>query len=287
VFDVDPDFPPAAWVAHWQELKERKAFTIETKHRMKSGEIFPVEVTLNYVEYEGAAYNFAFARDISDRKRAEEALQSANQKLEGAVAERTAELETTLAQLREELAERRRLEEKLQITQFSVDSSADVIFWVRVDGSFAYWNKAACDLLGYSSQDFGRLKAFDLNPEHQGAAWLAHWQELRQQGALRFETLLARKDGVKVPVEITANHFEFNGQEYNCGFVRDISERKQMDEELTKHREHLEELVEVRTAEIEKKKAEVERLNKLFVGRELRMIELKEKIRELEKKIGA
>ena len=52
---------------------------------------------------------------------------------------------------------------------------------------------------------------------------------------------------------------------------------------MEKHREHLEELVEERTAALEEKTAKIERLNKLFVGRELRMKELKEGIKELEK----
>ena len=40
-----------------------------------------------------------------------------------------------------------------------------------------------------------------------------------------------------------------------------------------------------RTAEIEEKTAKLERLNKLFVGRELRMKELKERIKELEGRV--
>lgn len=139
---------------------------------------------------------------------------------------------TRVATVIRDITERKRIEEKLQVTQFSVDSSADAIFWVRPDGSFSYANKAACELLGYSNQDFLRLKAFDLNPEHKGEAWSAHWQELRQQKFLRFETELASKDGLWIPVEITANHVELNGQEYNCGFVQDISERKKAESAL-------------------------------------------------------
>lgn len=48
----------------------------------------------------------------------------------------------------------------------------------------------------------------------------------------------------------------------------------------------LEELVKERTAELENKISEIKRINKLFVGRELRMVELKEKIKELEKKVN-
>ncbi|MDD5758201.1 MAG: PAS domain S-box protein [Desulfobulbaceae bacterium] len=65
--------------------------------------------------------------------------------------------------------------------------------------------------------------------------------------------------------------------------LHDLSPDRKIQEELERYREHLEELVGKRTAEVEVKNAELERLNKLFVGRELRMIELKERIKELEK----
>jgi PAS domain S-box-containing protein len=58
--------------------------------------------------------------------------------------------------------------------------------------------------------------------------------------------------------------------------AQDITDRNRAEEELQKYREHLEELVKERTAELE-------RLNKVFVGRELRMKELKNRIAELEK----
>jgi PAS domain S-box-containing protein len=59
-------------------------------------------------------------------------------------------------------------------------------------------------------------------------------------------------------------------------------ERKQAEEALRRLTEELEERVKDRTAELETKNTELARLNKLFIGRELRMVELKERIRELE-----
>jgi PAS domain S-box-containing protein len=60
-------------------------------------------------------------------------------------------------------------------------------------------------------------------------------------------------------------------------------ERKQAEDALRRHTEELDQCVKERTAELEAKNAELTRLNKIFVGRELRMVELKERIKELEK----
>ena len=61
----------------------------------------------------------------------------------------------------------------------------------------------------------------------------------------------------------------------------EITELKQAEEELIKYRKHLEELVKERTSELEDKNKKLERTNKAFVGRELRMKELKEEIEKV------
>ena len=72
-------------------------------------------------------------------------------------------------------------------------------------------------------------------------------------------------------------------QEQALQLENEIEERRVAQDELLKLNEELEQRVGQRTAELEEKNAELERLNRIFVGRELKMIELKEKIRELEK----
>jgi PAS domain S-box-containing protein len=71
---VDPNFPPQAWPKHWAEVKRRGSFTFESQHRTKGGELVAVEITVNYLEFEGREYNGAFVREITGRKRMEERL---------------------------------------------------------------------------------------------------------------------------------------------------------------------------------------------------------------------
>jgi len=62
----------------------------------------------------------------------------------------------------------------------------------------------------------------------------------------------------------------------------EIEKRQEAQEELERLNENLEERVRERTAELEEKNAELHKMNRLFVGRELKMVELKERIKELE-----
>ncbi|MCD6389231.1 MAG: PhnD/SsuA/transferrin family substrate-binding protein [Desulfobulbaceae bacterium] len=66
------------------------------------------------------------------------------------------------------------------------------------------------------------------------------------------------------------------------GTAQDITERKQAEVELEKYKNHLESLVKEQTAELEEKVAELERMNDLFVGREFRIKELRDRVKELE-----
>ena len=82
VHDIDPGFPEKVWPQHWEEIKKRGQFLLESRHKKKSGEVFPVEISINYMEFEGNEYNFAFARDISERKAAEEILKEGEARLQ-------------------------------------------------------------------------------------------------------------------------------------------------------------------------------------------------------------
>ena len=67
VIHIDPDATPEWWRDHWVALKQQKHFLAQTTHRRKDGTVFPIEVSINYFEYNGIGYNLAVVRDITER----------------------------------------------------------------------------------------------------------------------------------------------------------------------------------------------------------------------------
>ena len=79
--DFGPDFPPERWAAHWQELREKQRMSFEAGLRHKSGRLIPVELGLNWFEFDGREFNFVFVRDLTATRELEQQLRQA-QKLE-------------------------------------------------------------------------------------------------------------------------------------------------------------------------------------------------------------
>ena len=138
---------------------------------------------------------------------------------------------------------RKQEEQAQRMTQFALEHSGDAVWWLAPDGRFLRANLAATRMVGYSLEELQSLFAHDLNPAHPPAAWARHWAELRQNKVLKFEAPARTKDGRMLTVEVTANYLEFEGREFSCAFVHDITERKAKTEELLWKTAFLESLV--------------------------------------------
>jgi PAS domain S-box-containing protein len=125
-----------------------------------------------------------------------------------------------------DITERKKIEESLKISHFTIEHAADMIFWVDRQGNLINVNNAAIDSLGYARDELLSMKTFDISSIHTKENWPFHWKELKEKGSLTIEIGLKAKDGHYVPVEISANYLFFDGKEYNCAIARDITERK-------------------------------------------------------------
>jgi PAS domain S-box-containing protein len=75
ILDIEVGLPREAWPEHWAALKQRGSMRIEGCHRTKDGRLLDVEVSASFAAIDGQEFNFAYARDITERKQAEVALQ--------------------------------------------------------------------------------------------------------------------------------------------------------------------------------------------------------------------
>jgi len=177
-----------------EQLRERfknmigKSARFETVHRHKDGTLIDVEVSSTSVEIDGQYYFVASSHDITRRK--------SEQRL-------------------------------MEMMKFSMDHMADKVTWVTSDAKVVYANIAACSSLGYTIEEMMKLSIPDFDPDFPSKEWPKHWEELRKHGSYTFETRHRTKSGEIYPVEVSANFMRFGDEEYNCGFARDITKRKQ------------------------------------------------------------
>jgi two-component system, cell cycle sensor histidine kinase and response regulator CckA len=151
--------------------------------------------------------------------------------LEETVSRRTAELERKNLQLADEIEVRKKAEADWQKAAAIMDKLADAVNWLSRDGAYLYVNDAACAMHGYSREEILTRSVFDVAPDYPPEAWAKHWEKLKREGSLHFETKNVSRDGRIFPVEVTANYLNFDGVEYNCAIIRDLSEREESEAE--------------------------------------------------------
>jgi PAS domain S-box-containing protein len=222
----------------------------EVMNRRKNGEVFPVFLSASLLrDARGELVGtMGVSRDITERKRAEAELRKYQEHLEELVHERTAEL--------------RESEERYR-TLF--DGVPVGLYRTTPAGQFMDANLAMVQMLGYPDRE--TLLATNAADLYLNSQDRVQWQALMErEGVVRdFEIRNRRYDGTVIWVKDTARAVRNEGGQvlYYEGSLEDITERKQAEAELRKYQEHLEELVEERTAELRESE---ERYRTLFDG---------------------
>gem|GEM_PF-5720538 len=201
---------------------------------------------------------------------AQEELKLLNERLEDMVRERTSDLSA-------EVLDRKAAELALRVSEERfravLEAANDAIVCLGPGDTIYVWNRKAEEMFGYpASEAVG-------SGMHELIVPARYREKARERLKEFFETgrgdLLgravvvsaSRRDGSELPVEVSLAAFNLEGQWNAVGIIRDISSRKLLEEEL---RHNIEDL---------------ERMNRLMVGRELRMEELRGEVRRLRDRV--
>ena len=142
-----------------------------------------------------------------------------------------------------------------------IEDAPDGILQIDRSGKIAVANRTAEILFGYTQQEFLRLGVDDLVPEGHRANHAQHRANFVKAGVSRpmglgLNLFGRRKDGSEFPVEISLSHVKTPSGVSITAVVRDVTERKRMEE-------HVRALQEGYMAELQARQQEAERLNQL------------------------
>lgn len=204
IYDWDPDFPKSRLKSRWKAV-QKKTVVVKTRHRLRSGEEVPIEVSSRYFSYHDKKYMITVFKDIRDRLGYEEAVK---------------------------LAEHR--------SRLLLEHSNEGIFGLDRNGITTFINPAAAMMLGYDADELiGKDNHGLIHHSHADGAPLSKDEcymlmSIRKGKSYRIETdVLWRKDKQSFPVEYWSSPIYLNEEIVGAVITfHDISHRKQVEEQI-------------------------------------------------------
>ncbi|MEE8483709.1 MAG: PAS domain S-box protein [Nitrospinota bacterium] len=131
----------------------------------------------------------------------------------------------------EDITERKHAAEAIKMSERKYrhlfEDANDSIFIADLDdGRFIDVNTVAAERLGYTKEELLDLKVSDINPKEAGDAVKESFERQLAGETITVETSHRRKNGARMPVEVTSKLIDYGGGKAFLAFVRDISERK-------------------------------------------------------------
>jgi PAS domain S-box-containing protein len=185
---------PELVVQHIQRIFLSGSDRFETRHRCKDGRIIEVEVIATFLKLR-ERYVFAFMRDITERKRAEE---------------------------------------QIRLLAYAVQSARDLICITDGENRFTFVNQSFVRAYGHSQEEvLGRKPDFLYSPKNPPGLY-EHIFRQTLGGSWKGELLNCRKDGTEFPISLSTSEIKNNeGRTIGLiGVASDITERKRAEEEL-------------------------------------------------------
>jgi len=172
-----------------------------TRLRRKDGSLLDVEINSSRLTSSGTEFIFLMVRDVTERKRAEQAL-----------------LDETM------------------LRQMAMESSRDGIVIVKMDDfSVVRANTAFAKLLGRAPDEVPGLHPWDWDVKFSKDDLLnlgAKANGLGIDRSVETDTRFRQRDGGLLDVELGLSYFEANGDRYACCVARDVTERRRAEQAL-------------------------------------------------------
>ena len=215
----------------------------------------------------------SFNQMTKELKKSKDEIEDYSKMLKQKVEERTRELERAKAEI-----------------ENVMQSQTDLVFVVDTKGIILKANRAVFYTLGYKEDEVvGKSAAIVFHPDTIKEDMEAGPKKaISGKIVTNTELTLMHKDGRKFP-------FSFNGTPLRdangniigaIGVGRDLREIRKLISQLREAKTNLEEQVKDRTKELQNKVDEIEKFNKLAIGRELKMIELKKEVNKLKRELA-
>ena len=190
-----------------------EASNIEAQFRCRDGHIITALVSVSAIEVGGEQCILIMSRDITERKQSEEAL--------------------------------RKRDERFRLL---FNSSSDMVLLHALNedgmpGSFLEVNDVACQRLGYTREELLQLSPLDIDAPEGIEVVPEMMKKLQEDKHALWEGIHVTKGGKHIPVEISNHLFALEGRPAILASVRDITERKQMEERIRNSEEYYRTLV--------------------------------------------
>lgn len=175
-------------------MEKGGAIQFETVQFDCKGKELALEVTAAIVDYKGRRAFLSINRDISERKRAEEAIRASEKKY-----------------------------------RMLLDQASDGVVVIDRMGNYIEANNKACEALGYTREEMLGLNAVQVVAPEDLARKSLIADRLAARKGMLIERMLVRKDGTRFPVELSARLLDDGTMQ---AIIRDITERKRGEEVL-------------------------------------------------------
>lgn len=174
----------------------------EVQAKRKDGSIFPMELGINEMSISGKRMFVGTIRDISDRKQAEQALKDSQAKM-----------------------------------QAILDNTVDGLITIDEKGCIETFNKACESIFGYKAADVAGENVKILMPDPYHAEHDFYLKNYHDTGNRKIigsgrEVKGKRKNGDIFPIDLSVSEVNVKGRKIYSGIVRDISDRKKIEQDL-------------------------------------------------------